>query len=116
MTRYTLLILALTVAAAMFAVVACTGSDSGAETASSSVAVEPDSFLQQAESEALQAVGIDADNARSFGEVLVQSTEEADASDSDAGVATAGVEDATVLAVGGTPRAGHWPSSVRGGH
>ena len=104
MTRYTLLILALTVAAAMFAVVACTGSDSGAEAASSSsAATEPDSFLQQAESEALQAVGIDADDARSFGEVLAQSTEEADAPDPDAGVVTAGGEDATVLAVGGTP-------------
>ena len=90
MTRHTLLILALTVAAAMFAIVACTGSDSGAETASSAAAAEPDSFLQQAESEALQAVGIDADDARSFGEVSAQSTEEADAPDPDAGVATAG--------------------------
>ena len=103
MTRYTLSILALTVAATMFAVVACTGSGSGAETASSSVAAEPDSFLQQAESEALQAVGIDADDARSFGEVLAQSTEEADAPDPDASVVTAGGADATVLTVGGTP-------------
>ena len=104
MTRHSLLTLALTVAAAMFAVVACTGSGGDAETASTSdAAADPDRFLQQAESEALRAVGIDADDARSFDGVLAQNADGDDASDSDADAVTADGDDATVLVIGGTP-------------
>ena len=103
MTRNTLLTLALTVAAAMFAVVACTGSG-GADTASASdVASEPDQFLQLAESEALQAAGIDADDARSFGEVLAQGAEDVDGTDSDSDAVTAEGGQEVILTIGGTP-------------
>ena len=73
MRRYLLTIFTLALALGLFAVTACTTSDDDAKPATTSaVAVEqPDSFLEQAESAALEAVGIDPTSA----DVAIETTE-----------------------------------------
>ena len=99
----TFLTLPLTLVATVFVVMACTGSGGGAETAATSDAVaDPDQFLQMAESQALEAVGIDTEDARSIDEVLAQSVEDVDVPDSESDVVRIEGGETVVVTIDGT--------------
>ena len=75
----TFLTLPLTLVASVIIVMACTGSGGDDAASASDAAAEPDQFLQIAESQALEAVGIDAEDARSIDEVLADSVGDVEA-------------------------------------